>query len=99
MKPGVYGMLGANGAGKTILMRMICGVLKPTRGTVFLDGRAVEDLGEDYRNLLGYLPQDFGYYLGFHRRGFYALCCRAEGNSPAEGQGPQQRAVGTGWTN
>jgi ABC-2 type transport system ATP-binding protein len=62
LKPGVYGLLGANGAGKTTLMRMMCGVLEATSGEVFLDGKDIISMGADYRNLLGYLPQDFGYY-------------------------------------
>ena len=44
-------------------MRMICGVLKPTGGTVSFEGRDVST--EEYRKSLGYLPQDFGYYPGF----------------------------------
>ena len=60
---GVYGLLGANGAGKTTLMRMLCGILKPTEGTVALDGMDVSE--ENYRAVLGYLPQDFGYYPEF----------------------------------
>lgn len=65
MQPGVYGLLGANGAGKTTLMRMICAILKPSSGEVLLDGMNVSDMGADYRDLLGYLPQDFGYYPGY----------------------------------
>lgn len=64
-QPGLYGLLGANGAGKTTLMRMICDILKPTSGRILYDGKEIENLGEDYRNLLGYLPQDFGYYPDF----------------------------------
>ena len=60
---GVYGLLGANGAGKTTLMRMLCGILKPTGGTITLDGVDVSE--ENYRAVLGYLPQDFGYYPEF----------------------------------
>lgn len=60
---GVYGLLGANGAGKTTFMRMICGILKPSSGTVTFDGMDVSE--EAYRAVLGYLPQDFGYYPEF----------------------------------
>lgn len=60
---GVYGLLGANGAGKTTFMRMICGILEPTSGTVEFDG--IDAGEEEYRNILGYLPQDFGYYPDF----------------------------------
>ena len=63
LSEGVNGLLGANGAGKTTLMRMLCGILKPTMGTVSLDG--VDVASEDYRAVLGYLPQDFGYYPDF----------------------------------
>ena len=62
---GVYGLLGANGAGKTTLMRMICGVLKMDEGKILYDGEDMYDMGERYRELLGYLPQDFGYYPNF----------------------------------
>jgi ABC-2 type transport system ATP-binding protein len=65
LTPGVYGLLGANGAGKTTLMRMICGILEPTSGEVFLDGKNILDMGAEYRNVLGYLPQDFGYYPNY----------------------------------
>lgn len=63
MKPGVYGLLGANGAGKTTLLRMICGVLSPDSGEISLDRFSVKE--EEYRNCLGYLPQEFGYYPNF----------------------------------
>lgn len=62
---GVYGLLGANGAGKTTLMRLVCDILAPTQGRIFYDGQDIREKGESYRNLLGYLPQDFGYYPGF----------------------------------
>lgn len=63
LRPGVAGLLGANGAGKTTLMRMLCGILRPTGGSISLDGLDVST--EGYRAALGYLPQDFGYYPSF----------------------------------
>ena len=62
---GVYGLLGENGAGKTTLMRMICGILRPDRGSIMCDGLPIIQLQGEYRKLLGYLPQDFGYYKEF----------------------------------
>ncbi|MCY6959872.1 ABC transporter ATP-binding protein [Clostridium brassicae] len=65
MTEGVYGLLGPNGAGKTTLMRMISDVLNPTSGKILVDNIDKNDLGENYRDLLGYLPQDMGYYKNF----------------------------------
>lgn len=62
---GVYGLLGANGAGKTTFMRLLCNIQNPTSGTILLNGKNIMGLGEKYRNLLGYLPQNFGYYPDF----------------------------------
>ena len=62
MEKGVYGLLGVNGAGKTTLMRMLCTLLKPSDGRILLDGEDIFEMGAAYRKVLGYLPQDFGYY-------------------------------------
>ena len=65
LKSGVYGLLGENGAGKTTLMRMLCGILQPTEGYIACDDIPISELSGEYRRLLGYLPQDFGYYGDF----------------------------------
>lgn len=77
---GVYGLLGANGAGKTTLLRMLCNILTPTGGEILWEegdssasplhmaeksGMPIQKMGGDYRRLLGYLPQDFGFYPDF----------------------------------
>lgn len=67
---GVYGLLGANGAGKTTLLRIICGILEPSEGQIICNGSSMRELGAEYRRLLGYLPQDFGYYPEFTARRF-----------------------------
>lgn len=59
---GVYGLLAPNGAGKTTLMKMLATLLFPTSGAIRWDGRDILEMDEDYRGLLGYLPQEFGYY-------------------------------------
>ena len=79
LRPGVYGLLGANDAGKTTIMRMICGILRPTSGEVRLDGRSAAELGEEYRARLGYLPQDFGYYPEFSALDFMEYMAALKG--------------------
>lgn len=82
LQKGVYGLLGANGAGKTTLMRMICGILKPTSGTISFDGMDVGE--ENYRSILGYLPQDFGYYPEFTGMDFLLYMAALKGIGKAQ---------------
>ena len=79
LKPGVYGLLGENGAGKTTLMRMLCAILESTSGEVFLDGREIVSMGAEYRDILGYLPQDFGYYPNYTAREFLLYMAALKG--------------------
>lgn len=62
---GIWGLLGANGAGKTTLMRMVANILKPTNGEIRFDGVSIQTLDEKYRDVFGYLPQEFGFYPEF----------------------------------
>ena len=56
---GLFGLLGPNGAGKSTLMRIICTLLPPTEGKVFVGGYNVVDNRREVRSLIGYLPQEF----------------------------------------
>lgn len=83
--PGVYGLLGPNGAGKTTLMKMLATLLFPTKGQILWDGEDILALGAEYRGLLGYLPQQFGYYPNYTPRQFLryvaALQCVPKGEA------------------
>lgn len=83
MTNGVYGLLGVNGAGKTTLMRMICTLLQPTEGTITCNGKDIFKMGGSYRKLLGYLPQEFGFYPEFTVRDYLRYIGALKGLRPA----------------
>ncbi len=62
IESGMFGLVGPNGAGKTTLMRVICGILPPTRGKVFFNDIDLNSKREELQSLIGYLPQEFGTY-------------------------------------
>ena len=62
LEEGLYAMLAPNGAGKTTIIRMMTTLLFPTSGEILYDGENILEMGESYRKMVGYLPQQFGYY-------------------------------------
>ena len=62
IKPGILGLLGPNGAGKSTFMRMLATITKPTDGTISWNGMDIIKSPDTLRDVLGYLPQDFGVY-------------------------------------
>lgn len=59
---GMFGLLGANGAGKSSLMRTIASLQEPTSGSISFNGYDIIKEPENIRKYLGYLPQEFGVY-------------------------------------
>lgn len=80
---GVYGLLGVNGAGKTTLMRMLTTLLSPTTGEITWNGEDIFKMDKAYRNLLGYLPQDFGVYPDFSVYDYLMYISTLKGLKPA----------------
>ena len=86
--PGVYGLLAPNGAGKTTLIKMLTTLLFPTQGQILWEGEDIQALGAEYRGLLGYLPQQFGYYPNYTPRQFlrYAAALQCIPRQEADGR-------------
>lgn len=76
---GVYGLLAPNGAGKTTLMKMLTTLSFPTMGEITWNGTNIFDLDEEYRDILGYLPQKFGYYKNYTPKQFLRYMATLKG--------------------
>lgn len=64
-KPGVYGILGPNGAGKSTMMNLLTDTVKRESGSITYNGKEILEMGREFRKILGYMPQQQGYYEEF----------------------------------
>ncbi|MCI8308045.1 MAG: ATP-binding cassette domain-containing protein [Lachnospiraceae bacterium] len=76
---GIYGLLGANGAGKSTLMNMITDNLKRDSGMITYNGTDILKLGAGYRGVIGYMPQQQGFYGQFSARAFLFYMAELKG--------------------
>lgn len=83
-KSGVYALLAPNGAGKTTLIKMLTTLIFPSSGEILYDGTEITSLDDEYRSLLGYLPQDFGYYKNYSPNKFLLYLAALKGMNAKE---------------
>lgn len=79
LENGIYGILAPNGAGKTTLMKMLATLISPTAGEITYNGKNIFQLDEAYRDILGYLPQNFGYYKHYSPKQYLAYLAALKG--------------------
>ncbi|MBZ9633457.1 ABC transporter ATP-binding protein [Clostridium sp. FP1] len=79
LENGVYGLLGPNGAGKTTLMKQIVTLTKPTSGEILYNRKSIYEKEDEYRNIIGYLPQEFGAYKNFTAKQFLEYVAALKG--------------------
>ncbi|MCP3774510.1 ABC transporter ATP-binding protein [Paenibacillus sp. MZ04-78.2] len=76
---GIYGLLAPNGAGKTTLIKMMVTLIAPSQGEILCDGKNISDMGEAYRERLGYLPQQFGFYKNYSPKQYLSYLAALKG--------------------
>lgn len=76
---GIYGFLSPNGAGKTTILKMAATLLNTTSGNIYWDGKNIWEMGGQYREIIGYMPQQFGYYLDYTAMGYLKYLAALKG--------------------
>ena len=92
---GVYGLLGTNGAGKTTLINLFMGIIKGDGGKIYIDGKDIRQLGADFLDNIGYLPQYPQFYKDFTVLEFLRYMCVLKGVEKAKGERRIQELLDT----
>ncbi|WP_042277773.1 ABC transporter ATP-binding protein [[Clostridium] dakarense] len=79
LNSGVYGLLGPNGAGKSTLMKQLATIATPSSGKILYNEKDIKSLDDEYRALVGYLPQDFDAYKNFKAKEFLMYMAALKG--------------------
>lgn len=79
IREGMFGLLGPNGAGKSSLMRILATLMKPSSGTVLVNGKDAAENRKYVRSILGYLPQDFSFFSNLKTFEFLDYAARMAG--------------------
>lgn len=83
---GIYGLLGPNGAGKSTLINLLTDNVKRQKGEILWGGTDILKLGNKYREILGYMPQQQGYYEDFTAGAFLQYIANLKGLSKKDGK-------------
>lgn len=79
LNEGIYGILGPNGSGKTTLINLLIDNVKRTSGEILLDGKEILPLGAEYRDMIGYMPQQQALYNDFSAYMYLKYMCSVKG--------------------
>jgi len=77
--PGIYGILGANGAGKSTMINLITDNVSREKGEITYDGKEILKMGKDFRKIVGYMPQQQGFYEDFSPKAFLKYMAEIKG--------------------
>lgn len=86
LENGIYGLLGPNGAGKSTLINLLTDNVRRQKGEILWSGTDILKLENKYREILGYMPQQQGYYEDFTAGAFLQYMANLKGLSKKEGK-------------
>lgn len=80
----IVSILGANGAGKSTTIKILCGLLKPTQGSLNIDNKDYESSAEKIKKMIGYVPEESAMYMDISVRDYLLFFGRLYGIKDAK---------------